>query len=146
MRETALLLALAMPAAQHLPTVAVRTPNATLTLQVAKTDRQREVGLMNVRSLPAHGGMIFVFPGDGPVAFWMKDTLIPLDMVFVAPDGTVRSIAPRVPIVPLTMPDENIPMERGNAKYVIEVASGEAEADGIVVGTHLASDLFETKQ
>jgi hypothetical protein len=136
MREMlALVLALAMPSAQHLPTLVAIAPKATLTLQVARTDMQREIGLMNVTALPEHTGMVFVFPGDGPVAFWMKDTLIPLDMVFVASDGKVRSVAARVPVVPLTMPDENIPLERGTAKYVIELSSGEAEQDGIVAGS-----------
>ena len=89
--------------------------------------------------------MIFVFPGDGPVSFWMKDTLVPLDMIFVAPDGTVRSIAKRVPTVPLAMPDEDIPLEQGVAKYVIELPAGEAYADGIVAQKRLTSDLFEIK-
>ncbi len=136
MREAfALVLALAMPAAQHLPTLVAIAPRAALTLQVARTEDQREIGLMDVRSLAEHTGMLFVFPIDGPVAFWMKDTLIPLDMVFVGSDGKVRGVAARVPIVPVTMPDENIPLERGVAKYVIELSSGEAEQDGIVVGT-----------
>jgi len=142
MRELALLLALAtpapaMPPAQHLPTMTVRAPAATLTLQVANTDRQREIGLMDVTALPEHTGMLFVFPQDGPVAFWMKDTLIPLDMVFVGSDWKVRSVAARVPIVPPTMPDENIPLERGTARYVIELSSGEAAQDGIVPGVRL---------
>ncbi|MDQ2991242.1 MAG: DUF192 domain-containing protein [Candidatus Eremiobacteraeota bacterium] len=136
MRETlAFALALVMPQAQHLPTLLAFAPRAILTLQIARTENQREIGLMNVTLLAEHTGMLFVFPADGPVAFWMKDTLIPLDMVFVASDGTVRSIARRMPIVPSTMPDENIPLERGDAKYVIELSSGEAEQDGIVVGT-----------
>jgi len=125
------------PPVQHLPTMTVRAPSATLTLQVARTEWQREFGLMNVAALPEHTGMLFVFPQDGPVAFWMKDTLIPLDMVFVGNDWTVRAVAPRVPIVPSTMPDENIPLERGTAKYVIELASGEAAQDGIVPGVRL---------
>ncbi len=141
MREAlALAFALAMPPAQHLPTLVAIAPHATLTLQVARTGYQREIGLMNVSLLAKHTGMLFVFPADGPVAFWMKDTLIPLDMVFVGSDGTVRSVATRVPIVPRTMPDVNIPLERGVAKYVIELSSGEAEQDGIVVGT-IVKDL-----
>jgi uncharacterized membrane protein (UPF0127 family) len=129
-----MMFAAAMPAPQHLPTIVARAPAAVLTLQVARTEPQREIGLMDVRSLAEHTGMLFVFPGDGPVAFWMKDTLIPLDMVFVAPDGVVRAVASRVPVVPSTMPDENIPLQRGKAMYVIELSSGEAAQDGIVPG------------
>jgi uncharacterized membrane protein (UPF0127 family) len=84
--------------AAALSTVVVHAPKADLTLEVARTEAQREYGLMNRTSLAPHTGMIFVFPGDGPIDFWMKDTLIPLDMVFIAADGTVRKIYHRVPV------------------------------------------------
>lgn len=134
----ALLLALApAPAAQHLPTVTVRAPKAQLVLQVAKTEDERELGLMSVTKLAPHAGMVFVFDQDAPVEFWMKDTLIPLDMVFVGAHGRVRSVAANVPVVPLDTPDDAIPRRTGSAKYVIELAAGEAARDGIVVGTVL---------
>ncbi len=123
------------PAPQHLPTITVRAPKATLTLQVASTEDQRETGLMSVTTLPARTGMVFVFDEDAPVMFWMKDTLVPLDMVFVGADGTVRSIAANVPVVPETTPDEQIPRRAGTGKFVIELPAGEARKDGIVVGT-----------
>ena len=67
---------------------------------------------MDRTSLPPHTGMIFVFDGDGPIEFWMKNTLIPLDMVFVAADGTVRKVS-SVPVLPPGMPDAKIPLEPG---------------------------------
>ncbi len=138
----ALLLAAALtqatPAPQHLPTIAVHAPKATLTLQVATTEDQRETGLMSVTHLPAHTGMVFVFDQDAPVTFWMKDTLVPLDMVFIAADGTVRSVAANVPVVPETSPDERIPRRPGVAKYVVELPAGEAAHDGITAGVQLA--------
>ncbi len=133
----AVVLSFATPAAQSLPHVAVTAPKAKLTLQVASTENERELGLMSVTKLPLHTGMLFVFASDSPVEFWMKDTLVPLDMVFVAPDGTVRSVAARVPVVPLDTPDDTIPRRAGTAKYVIELPSGEAEKDGIVAGVKL---------
>ncbi|HVA28006.1 MAG TPA: DUF192 domain-containing protein [Candidatus Baltobacteraceae bacterium] len=133
----ALLLAAVLPAQQHLPTIVVHAPKATLTLQVAKTESERELGLMSVTKLPVHTGMVFVFDEDAQIEFWMKDTLVPLDMVFVAADGTVRNVAAKVPVVATDTPDDKIPRRDGTAKYVIELPSGEARCDGIVPGTKL---------
>ncbi len=117
----------------------VQAPKATLTLEIARTEAQREYGLMNRHSLAPHTGMVFVFPTDAQVAFWMKDTLIPLDMVFVGHNGTVRKIFSDVPVVDPGLPDDKIPLETGRANYVIELAAHEAAADGIIVGTKLTS-------
>lgn len=120
-----------------LAVVVVHAPKADLRLEVAQTDAQREHGLMDRTSLPPHTGMIFVFPHDGDVAFWMKDTLVPLDMVFAGSDGTVRLVDANVPTVSAGTPDGNIPLEKGTAKYVIELPAGEAARDGILVGSRL---------
>lgn len=138
----ALLLALsltpaALPAPQSLPVTVVHAPKAALHLQVARTGPQRERGLMSVRHLAPHTGMLFVFDTDAPVAFWMKDTLISLDMVFVSRDGTVRKVFARVPVVRLRLRDDAIPLEQGRAKYVIELPAGEAAADGLRAGAHV---------
>ena len=117
--------------------VIVHAPKADLRLEVAATEAQREYGLMNRTSLAAHTGMIFVFPADTPVQFWMKNTLVPLDMVFVAADGTVRSVDANVPVVSPSLPDSSIPLENGAGKYVIELPAGEAAKDGILAGTKL---------
>jgi uncharacterized protein len=120
-----------------LTTIVVAAPRAALTLEVAQTEVQREYGLMNRRALPAHSGMIFVFDSDAPIAFWMKDTLVPLDMVFVASDGTVRRVFERVAVVSPALPDDRIPREAGVARYVIELPAGEASSDGITAGVKL---------
>jgi hypothetical protein len=124
----------AVPTPQALAVTTVQAPKAQLRLQVASTAPQRERGLMGVTHLNAHTGMLFVFEQDAQVAFWMKDTLIPLDMVFVGADGVVRRVYAKVPVVPLSLPDTQIPLEQGKAKYVIELPSGEAEADGLKAG------------
>jgi uncharacterized membrane protein (UPF0127 family) len=67
----------------------------------------------------------------------MKDTLIPLDMVFVGADGTVRQIDRRVPVLAPNTPDNKIPLEPGTAKYVIELAAGDADAEGLAPGLKL---------
>lgn len=120
-----------------LATVIVHTPNADLHLEVAQTQAQRERGLMNRNALAPRTGMIFVFDQDAPVEFWMKDTLVPLDMIFLSADGTVRRIYSNVAVVDPKLPDERIPHEAGSAKYVIELAAGEAVEDGIVAGIRL---------
>lgn len=120
-----------------LSTVVVSAPRASLTLEVARTDSQREHGLMDRTSVPAHTGMIFVFQRDEEVAFWMKDTLVPLDMIFVGADGTVRRVFANVPVVSRALSDDAIPREAGDAEYVIELRAGEAAADGISAGVRL---------
>lgn len=138
---SALLLAAAtaapLPTPQSLPAVTIAAPRAALQVQVAKTEEQRERGLMSVTNLPAHTGMIFVFDNDQGVAFWMKDTLIPLDMVFLGSDGTVRKIFADVPVVDPALADSKIPIEQGRAKFVIELPAGEAAKDGLKPGVRL---------
>jgi uncharacterized protein len=120
-----------------LPTITVHAPKAELTLEVARTPAQREHGLMDRSVVPPHTGMLFVFEADQPLQFWMKDTLVPLDMVFVGADGTVRQIYSNVAVVSPTLADTLIPRESGYGKYVIELAAGEAARDGIVSGLKL---------
>lgn len=128
----------ATPPPQSLPKIVVQAPRADLTLQVASTAEERERGLMSVTKLGAHTGMVFVFESDQPVVFWMKDTFVPLDMVFVDSNGKVRSVAARVPVVPQNTPDDKIPRRSGAAKYVIELPAGEATKDGITAGVTLS--------
>jgi hypothetical protein len=120
-----------------LTTLTVAAPKHDLVLEVARTEVQREHGLMDRKYLPAHTGMLFVFAADEPIAFWMKDTLVPLDMIFVANDGRVRRVFADVPVVDPALPDDRIPRESATARYVIELPAGEAAADGIAPGVML---------
>jgi uncharacterized protein len=124
-------------AAPPMPVVVVHAPNADLRLEVAITPAQQEHGLMGRTSMAPHAGMLFVFDRDEPVEFWMKNTLIPLDMVFVGRDGTVRKVFRNVPTVPAALPDDNIPREAATAKFVIELGANEAQRDGIGAGVRL---------
>jgi len=129
----------AVLAAQNptLQKIELAAPKAQLSLEVARTEQQREDGLMDRTVLPPHTGMIFVFGDDGSQSFWMKDTLVPLDMVFVAADGTVRKVFARVPVLRSGLTDAQIPLESAAAKYVIELPAGEAAADGLAPGVKL---------
>ncbi|HEY5258334.1 MAG TPA: DUF192 domain-containing protein [Candidatus Baltobacteraceae bacterium] len=132
------------PTPQQLPTITVAAPRAMLTLQIARTPAQQEAGLMWVTALAPHAGMLFVFPSDQPLSFWMKNTLIPLDMVFVGADGRVRKVFADVPVVDSALADDRIPLEIASGRYVIELPAGEAAADGIVSGTPLRIGAFLT--
>ena len=68
------------------------TGDHSFTVEVAATEQARALGLMFRRSLPENGGMLFLYDRPRPAAMWMKNTLIPLDMVFIAPDGRVHRI------------------------------------------------------
>ena len=134
----ALAAAIATQPPQHLRTIDIAAPKATLHVQVARTEEQRELGLMSVTRLAPHTGMLFVFDQEAQVEFWMKDTLIPLDMVFVGSTGIVNDIAFNVPTVAIDAPDDTIPRRSGRGRFVIELPAGEAEADGIVAGAHVS--------
>jgi uncharacterized membrane protein (UPF0127 family) len=98
-------------------------------LEIAETERDREIGLMNRRSLAPDAGMLFDFHTEQPVAFWMENTYIPLDMVFMAADGTVRSIhADAIPM-------DETPIPSGSpVRFVLEIAGGRAAEIGLRVG------------
>jgi uncharacterized membrane protein (UPF0127 family) len=112
----------------------VRGAAKPLALAVANDDRTRELGLMCVTRLRPQHGMIFVFDGDAVQEFWMKNTLVPLDMVWVASDGSVTHVAANVPASTRDTPDESVARRRGEGRYVIELPAGEAAIDGIRTG------------
>lgn len=111
---------------------------ARFMVEFADTDRTREYGLMCRKAVAPDRGMLFDFkaPVDG-VAFWMRNTLIPLDIVYIRPDGTVLSIARNVP--PL---NENPVPAGGRVRAVLELASGRAAQLGILPGDRIVHRIF----
>ena len=99
------------------------------TVEVARTIEEQSFGLMNRSSLAPDRGMIFPYDPPQPVAFWMKDTLIPLDIIFIAPGGTILSIAENT--VPLSL--ENVP-SGGPVEAVLELAGGRSAELGLKPG------------
>ncbi len=93
-----------------------------LDIYIAATDQQRSRGLMHVRSLPESTGMLFVYDRDARLSMWMKNTFIPLDILFVRADGTVSSIA--YDTEPQSL-DSIAALEP--VRYVLELNSGVAE-------------------
>jgi uncharacterized membrane protein (UPF0127 family) len=91
----AVLFALAVQAQdgpQKLAAVRLQAGIHNISAEVAMTPQQREIGLMNRTSMGANEGMLFVFERPGQQCFWMKNTLIPLSIAFLADDGTVVNI------------------------------------------------------
>ena len=98
------------------------------TVDVAATPQQQETGLMFVKHLAPDRGMIFPYDPPQMVAFWMHNTLIPLDMVFIRADGTIARIATAKPL-------DDTPVPSGEPiAAVLEIAGGRAAQLGIVPG------------
>jgi len=102
----------------------------SFTVELARTPEEKAKGLMFQSSLPEDHGMLFVFEDEAPRSFWMKNTLIPLDMVFISADMKVVEIKANIP------PCEKDPCSAYNskpAKYVLEINAGLAEKKEISV-------------
>ncbi len=100
-------------------------------VELADTPAKRERGLMFRKELADGRGMLFLFDEEGEHSFWMKDTLIPLDLIFVDSSGRVTGIVARAR--PLTLE----PRIGGPSRTVLEVPGGWAEAHGVRVGDRM---------
>lgn len=114
----------------ELHTITLNLGATTIAAEVADTPALRERGLGGRTSLAEGSGMWFVFDTDDYWPFWMKDTLIPLDMLWVAADGTIVTIARDVR--PESYPQAYEPTQP--ARYVLEVPAGFAASRGIAEG------------
>jgi hypothetical protein len=106
-------------------------------IEIATTPAQHEYGLMFRRSLPEDAGMLFLFSPDQPVSFWMKNTFIPLDMLFVRGDGTIEKIVTHAPPQSLANISSDEPV-RG----VIEINGGAADRLGLATGDKVLYPAF----
>ena len=106
-------------------------------VEIANDEAAREHGLMDRRKMAADHGMLFEFPQRGPVTFWMKDTYISLDMIFIDSDGTVKSIAPGAK--PLS---EDLIPSGGPVTGVLELNAGQAAAIGLKPGDKVKFPFF----
>jgi uncharacterized membrane protein (UPF0127 family) len=98
-------------------------------VEVVTTPADRERGLMFRKSMASNAGMLFIYPNEKPVSFWMKNTLIPLDMLFVTAAGAIAHIAHNA------VPMDETPIDSGApVKAVLELNGGTAQALGIKEG------------
>jgi uncharacterized protein len=108
---------------------------AVYRVELALTPEDQAQGLMYRESLPPNAGMLFVFDQPAPHHFWMKNTMIPLDMIWINDAGKVIFVSADTPPCkadpcPTYGPDTN-------AKQVLEIAGGKAKAEGVSVGSVL---------
>jgi uncharacterized membrane protein (UPF0127 family) len=98
-------------------------------VELARTDAERQRGLMERRELAPDAGMLFIFDETGEHPFWMRNTLIPLDMIFVGDDGRITGVVERA------RPGDLTPRSAGGpSRYVLEVNGGWAAAHGVRAG------------
>ncbi|SPH17726.1 hypothetical protein DEA8626_01252 [Defluviimonas aquaemixtae] len=135
-RVAALLALLAGPAAAECAAdlAEFRWPGgeARFAVEIADTAQERGIGLMHRDNLPASTGMLFIYEQPQDVSFWMKNTLIPLDMIFIGPDGRVNAVHP------MAVPHDETPIPGpGATLMVLEINGGLAERIGLGEGAAL---------
>jgi uncharacterized protein len=134
------------PQVQKLPISAQTTINGrVILLEVARTPEQQSIGLMNRTDLATNRGMLFVFSPPRPVSFWMKNTLIPLDMIFVS-NGVVKHVGQQIlPCAgdpcPSYGPDPSTEIDG-----VIELRGGRATELRLKVGDRLKISNYSAKR
>jgi uncharacterized membrane protein (UPF0127 family) len=106
-------------------------------VEVADTEPAREHGLMDRREMAANHGMLFEFPNREPVTFWMKNTYLSLDMIFIDADGTVRRVAQRA--TPLS---EALIASEAPVVAVLELNAGQAAAIRLRPGDKVRFSFF----
>lgn len=135
------LLLTAMPAARADDSHAVlhtKKGDFAFNIEVVDTEAGRERGLMFRKSLAPDAGMLFDFLTPQMVAFWMKNTLIPLDMVFIAADGTVETVHANA------VPSDLTPIPSGApVRFVLEIAGGRAAAIDLAPGDKMEQSRVE---
>jgi uncharacterized membrane protein (UPF0127 family) len=117
--------------------ILTRSGPVAFTVELAITPDEHARGLMFRKSLPERHGMLFDFGAEQEVAFWMRNTLIPLDMLFIAADGVIRHLHENA--TPLS--EEPIP-SRYPVRAVLEIAGGSARRLGIAIGDRVVHPIF----
>lgn len=111
---------------------------ASFAVELADTAGERAQGLMFREQLPASAGMLFVYPAPQQAVFWMKNTLIPLDMIFADATGRVTRVHSGA------VPQDETPIDGGsNVQFVLEINAGLAAAMGIAPGVALAHPAID---
>jgi uncharacterized membrane protein (UPF0127 family) len=120
----------------NLPRVTLSAGMHQIDAQVAQTPDQRATGLMHRKEMPQHEGMLFVFERPTMQCFWMKDTLLPLSVAFLADDGTVVNLAEMKPLAL----DSHCSAQP--VRYVLEMNQGWFAKKGVKPGSKLNGEPF----
>jgi uncharacterized protein len=110
-------------------------PQSRVRVSLARTDVERQRGLMYVQNLAPDDGMLFIFDTDSVLSFWMKNTLIPLDLIFIRSDMTVAGVVANA--APLTLDPRSVGVP---SRYVLEVNGGWAQQHGVAADTKVRFD------
>lgn len=113
--------------------ISTQSTKANFAVEVADEPSEQQVGLMNRDHMASAAGMLFVFPAPKQAQFWMKNTLIPLDMLFADPSGTITHIHENA------IPNDLSTIDGGpNVQFVLEINGGLSRRMGIAVGDQMA--------
>ena len=116
---------------QQLRSITLNAGMHVIQAELAVTPEQRAIGLMHRRDLPTNNGMLFVFEQTEPQCFWMKNTLLPLSIAFVAEDGTVVNLVDMKPL------DETSHCSAKPVRYALEMNQGWFAKRGVKPGSRL---------
>jgi uncharacterized membrane protein (UPF0127 family) len=142
---TTALLAFAVPAApakaQAVPQARLQTVTLTagmhnIVAELARTPAQRQIGMMMRTTMAQHEGMLFVFDEASPQCFWMRNTLLPLSIAFIADDGTIVNVAEMQP-----KSDDSHCSDKP-VRYALEMNQGWFEKRGVKVGERIGGGPF----
>lgn len=122
--------------AQRLPVISLRAGMHLIKAEVAQTPQEQQTGLMWRTSMGSNEGMLFVFPQARQQCFWMKNTLIPLSIAFVADDGSIVNVDEMLPQT------EESHCSTQPVRYVLEMNKGWFKKRGINTGYQLYGDVF----
>lgn len=121
----------AQDAPQKLRSIPLTAGMHVIQAEVAITPEQRAIGLMHRKEMPTNNGMLFVFEEAQQQCFWMRNTLLPLSIAFVADDGTVVNIADMKPL------DETSHCSAKPVRYALEMNKGWFAKRGVKAGSKL---------
>ncbi len=125
-------------ACSNTKTVPVTLPDGfTVSAELALTKEETERGLMHRKNLPQDRGMLFVFNKEDIHYFWMKNTLINLDMLFIGENKTVNQAWENVPKSYTYTPDNQVAIRGGLAKYVLELPAGSIKKHNVQTGSKI---------
>ena len=106
----------------------------TIKIDIVDTPATREIGLMCVTKMKHDYGMLFVFSQDMYLNFWMKNTLVPLDILWIGPDKKIAVIHEKLKASTVDTPDDKVATAGGRGQFVLELASGETSRRKLKAG------------
>lgn len=121
--------------------IETRAGSHVIAVEIARSSEERAQGLMGREDLEPGNGMLFIYPGEGPVSMWMRNTYISLDMIFIRGDGTVAAIETDTLPLSTGMISPGIPVHA-----VLELRAGSAQQMGLQVGDVVRHETFAPRQ